>query len=153
MIKSICGSTNLNTMSAPYSYDLRSKAIEAVKRGEKKIEVSRFFKISRNTLDLWLKREKETGSYRASLPVRVGTPPKIKDLEKFREFIQENKDLTQKRQAELWGERATQQNISYACRKLGITRKKKTYGYWERDEEKREEFLKKLESSSKKKST
>ena len=32
-------------MPAPYSYDLRSKAIEAVKRGEKKTQVSRLFKI------------------------------------------------------------------------------------------------------------
>ncbi len=43
-----------NIIPAPYSYDLRSKAIEAVKRGEKKTLVSRLFKISRNTLNLWL---------------------------------------------------------------------------------------------------
>ena len=77
-------------MPAPYSYDLRSKAIAAVKRGKKKIEVSRFFKISRNTLDLWLKKERETGDYQASRSVRVGTQPKIQDLEKFREFVKEN---------------------------------------------------------------
>ena len=45
-------------MPAPYSYDLRSKAIEAVKRGQRKTDVCRFLQISRNTLDLWLKREK-----------------------------------------------------------------------------------------------
>ena len=45
-------------MPASYSYDLRQKAVEAVKTGEKKIEVSRLFNISRNTLDLWLKKEK-----------------------------------------------------------------------------------------------
>ncbi len=43
-------------MPAPYSYDLRSKAVAAVKRGEKKIEVSRFFKISRNTDETEIKR-------------------------------------------------------------------------------------------------
>ncbi len=52
-------------MSAPYSYDLRTKAIEAVKRGERKIAVCRLFNISRNTLDLWLKREEQTGDYQA----------------------------------------------------------------------------------------
>ena len=52
-------------MPAPYSYDLRKKAIDAVKRGERKINVCRLLKISRNTLDLWLKREKETGDIRA----------------------------------------------------------------------------------------
>ena len=77
-------------MPAPYSYDLRTKAIEAVKRGEKKIHVSHFFKISRNTLDLWLQKEREIGDYQASPPVGRGTPPKIKELEKFREFIKEH---------------------------------------------------------------
>jgi len=112
-------------MPAPYSYDLRKKAIEAVKRGERKIQVSRLFKISRNTLELWLKKEKETGDFQPKLPVRIGTVPKIESLAKFREFVAENSERTQKQMAELWGDNVTQQNISYACQKLGITRKKK----------------------------
>ena len=52
-------------MPAPYSYDLRKKAINAVKRGEKKIVVCQLMKISRNTLNLWLQREPETGDYKA----------------------------------------------------------------------------------------
>ncbi len=48
-------------MSAPYSYDLRKEAIEVIKRGYKKVNVCGLLKISRNTLDLWLKRDKETG--------------------------------------------------------------------------------------------
>jgi transposase len=95
-----------------------------VKRGEKKVEVSHFFKISRNTLELWLKKERETGDVKASLPVGVGTRPKIQDLKKFEEFVRENRDKTQKQMTHLWGDEATQQNISYACKKLGITKKK-----------------------------
>lgn len=52
-------------MPAPYSDGLRQKAIAAVKRGERKIYVSRMLNISRNTLDLWLKREAQTGNYQA----------------------------------------------------------------------------------------
>ena len=52
-------------MAAPYSYDLRQKAIKAVKRGERKSDVCRMLKSSRNTLDLWLKREEQTQDYRA----------------------------------------------------------------------------------------
>ena len=111
-------------MPAPYSYDLRSKAIEAVKRGENKTKVRRFFKISRNTLNLWLIKERETGDYQASPAVGVGTQPKIQELERFREFVKEHNNKTQQQMAELWGNNVTQQNISYACRKLGITRKK-----------------------------
>jgi transposase-like protein len=108
-------------MPAPYSYDLRKKAIEAVKRGERKTDVCRLLKISRNTLDLWLKRASQTGDVRPSIPSPKGAIPKIKDLEKFREFVKEN----QGQMAEIWGDKVTQQNISYACQKLGMTRKKK----------------------------
>ena len=112
-------------MAAPQSYDWRSKAIEAVKRGENQTKVSGFFKISRNTLNLWLIKQRETGDYQAKPPVGVGTQPKIQDLEKFREFVQEDHDKTPQQMAELWGNQITQQNISYGCKKLGITRKKR----------------------------
>ena len=52
-------------MPSPYSDDLRAKAINAVHRGERKTDVCKLFKISRNTLDLWLKREQETGDFQA----------------------------------------------------------------------------------------
>ncbi|EAZ88558.1 helix-turn-helix domain-containing protein [Crocosphaera chwakensis] len=55
-------------MPAPYSYDLRKKAVNAYYRGEKKIAICRLMKISRNTLDLWLKREQETGDFKAVQP-------------------------------------------------------------------------------------
>lgn len=138
-------------MPKPYSYDLRSKVIEAVKKGKKKIEISRFFNISRNTLDLWLKQQEETGDYKPKEPIRKGTIPKIKDLEEFGKFVKENRGKTQKQMAQLWGDNLTQQNVSYACQKLGITRKKKTYGYQERDEERRREFKEKLEKIDKRK--
>ncbi len=45
---------------------------------------------------------------------------KIKDLAKFRLFVEKNKEKTQTQMAQLWGENLTQQNISDACQKLGI---------------------------------
>ena len=95
-------------MPAPYSYDLRSKAIQAVKRGERKIEVCRMLKISRNTLDLWLKREQETGDCRAIVNFQQGRGQKITDWKKFREFVEQHGDLTQGQMAQLWGENVTQ---------------------------------------------
>lgn len=78
-------------MPAPYSYDLRKKAIASVKRGERKINVCRMFEISRNTLDLWLKREKETGDYQAIAD--GGRPQKIKDEEERTEFVEKLKKI------------------------------------------------------------
>jgi transposase len=49
-------------MPKPYSYDFRQKVIEAIELdGRKKCEVSEIFNISRNTINLWLKRKEQTG--------------------------------------------------------------------------------------------
>ena len=111
-------------MPAPYSYDLRAKAVNAVKKGAKNTEVCRMLKISRNTLDLWLKREKETGDLRAIANYQRGKPLKIQDLEAFRQFVRQHKEKTQQQLAELWGDNLTQQNVSDVLKRLGITRKK-----------------------------
>ena len=111
-------------MPAPYSYDLRTKAIAAVKRGEAKVEVSRMLKISRNTLDLWLKREEQEGDYQAITHFQKGARHKITDWERFREFAKEHGEKTQTQMARLWGNNVTQQNISDALAKIGLSRKK-----------------------------
>ena len=111
-------------MPAPYSEDLRQKVIAAVDRGERKTDVSRMFNISRNTLDLWLARQAETGSCRAKATVRK-PKTKISDWERFREFVKQYGDKTQIEIAKLWGEGVTQQNISDAMKKVGVSRKKR----------------------------
>ena len=132
-------------MSAPYSYDLRIKAIKAVKRGERKIDVCRMFHISRNSLDLWLKREQETGDCKAIVHFQKGCGHKINDWKRFREFVRRHGDKTQGQMAQLWGDNVTQQNISDALQKIGISRKK-TYGYEKRDEIKRQAFQQRLKT-------
>jgi len=116
------------TMPSPYSDDLRQKAIEAVKRGERKKDVSEMFNISRNTLDLWLKREQQTGNYRATTNYQQGCRHKITDWERFRAFVQQYGDKTQAQLAKLWADNVTQQNISDALQKMGLSRKKKRMG-------------------------
>lgn len=121
-----------------------------MKRGQRKTEVCHLLKISRNTLDLWLKRDTQTGDVRPSSPQKKGTAPKIKDAEKFRKFVKENQGKAQSKMAELWGDNVTQQNISYACQKLGITRKKKLTVIkkeMKRNEPSEEEKLAKVETS------
>jgi transposase len=112
-------------MPAPYSNDLRQKAIEAFKGGERKTEVCRMLNISRNTLDLWLKREQQTGNYQAITNFQMGSRHKITDWKRFREFAQQHGGKTQKQMAKLWGEGVTQQNISDALMKLSLSRKKR----------------------------
>jgi len=57
--------------------------------------------------------------------------------------VRENRDKTQKQMAQLWGDGATQQNISYG-KKVGITRKKNLWLSRKRWK-KREKFREKLE--------
>jgi transposase len=112
-------------MAAPYSYDLRQKAIEAFNSGERKSNVCRMFNISRNTLDLWLKREAQTGDYQASTGFQKGYQHKITDWEHFKEFVRKHGGKTQREMTKLWGDNVTQQNISDALIKLGLSRKKR----------------------------
>ena len=81
-------------------------------------------KISRNTLDLWLKREQETGDFKAIANRPIREERKIQDLKRFKQFVKQHKDKTQQQMADLWGDNLTQQNISDGIKKLGITRKK-----------------------------
>jgi transposase len=49
-------------MPKPYSYDFRQKVIQAIELdGLKKQEASELFNISRNTINLWLKRSRRNG--------------------------------------------------------------------------------------------
>ncbi len=112
-------------MPAPYSDDLRQKALAAVKRGERKTDMCRMLNISRNTLDLWLKREEQEGECRAITHYQQGCRHKITDWHRFREFVQQHGDKTQAQLAKLWGDNVTQQNISDAIRKIGFSRKKR----------------------------
>lgn len=112
-------------MPAPYSDDLRQKAIAAVKRGERKTDVSRLLNISRNTLDLWLKREAAIGNCHALKNYQQGGKRKISDWQRFRVFVREHGGKTQGQLAKLWGEGVTQQNISDALLHIGVSRKKR----------------------------
>jgi len=74
-------------MPAPYSDDLRQKVLDALDNGQRKSDISRVFNISRNTIDLWLKRRAENGSANAIRNYLRGPEPKIKDLEQLRPFL------------------------------------------------------------------
>jgi transposase len=112
-------------MSAPYSEDLRQKVMAALERGERKSHISRMFGISRNTLDIWLKRQETTGKIGAIRDYHRGPRPKIDDLEAFRVFAQNHGHLTQQAMAELWPEPISNRTIGKALQRIAFTRKKK----------------------------
>ena len=82
------------------------------------------FAISRNTLDLWLKREQETGDFRASASYQKGKKPKIKNLQRFEKFVLQHNTKTQQRIAKLWGDNLTQHSGERCDEKTGHNQKK-----------------------------
>ena len=113
-------------MAKPYSTDFRQKVIDAIELdGHKKRDVSEIFNISRNTIDLWLKRKAETGDLKPKANKPPGNNHKITDWEKFREFVNTHGDKTQEQMAQLWDGEISSRTISRALRKIGFTRKKK----------------------------
>ncbi len=112
-------------MAKPYSYDLRQKVIQAIQMDSiRKSEASLIFNISRNTIDLWLKRQAETGDYQAKPKQLRGKGRRITDWEKFRAFAQAHGDKTQAEMAQLWESPISARTISRALQKIDFTRKK-----------------------------
>jgi transposase len=112
-------------MPAPYSADLRQKVLAAIDDGYRKSHVSQLFNISRNTIDLWLKRRAATGCASPIQDYRRGPQGKIADLEQFRVFAQQHGHLSQKEMAAQWHEPISDHAISKALRRIGFTRKKR----------------------------
>ena len=81
-------------MPVPYSYDLRRKVIEAIDGGMGKTQASKIFRISRNTINLWLCKRQQTGDYRADNGYQRGYGAKITDLDAFKEFAQKHGSQT-----------------------------------------------------------
>jgi transposase len=72
-------------MAKPYSQDFRQKVIAAIEvDGRKKGEVSEIFNISRNTINLWLRRKEETGAVWARSNKPLSNQNRITDWGKRR---------------------------------------------------------------------
>jgi transposase len=93
--------------------------------GLKKHEASELFNISRNTINLWLKRKAETGDIQALPNHPPGNNHKITDWEQFRAFAKTHGDKTQVEMAQLWEGDISDRTISRALKKIGFTRKKR----------------------------
>lgn len=91
-------------MGAPLSMDLRIRAIALYDEGKlKKKEIALMFKIDVKTLYNWDKRRKCTNDLSPKKPVSTGGRSKIKDIQKFERFIEENPNYTMQELAEKWG--------------------------------------------------
>ena len=115
-------------MAKPYSQDFRQKVIAAIEvDGRRKGEVSEIFNISRNTINLWLKRKEETGAVWARSNRPLSNQNRITDWKKFREFATENSSKTQAQMAQLWSQEISARTLGRALALIGFTRKKRMH--------------------------
>ena len=112
-------------MPAPYSLDLRQKAITAIESGQSKVVVSRLLGIARSTLTAWHHQYRRDGNVAPKHGYQQGHSHKITDWQKFRAFVCDHADKTQEELAELWPENISDRTISRALKKINFTRKKR----------------------------
>ena len=110
-------------LAMTYSLDLRERAVAAVQRGMQKTSVCKLFNIGRQTLYSWLDLEKEQGHLAAKTGFQKGHSHGIKDLDKFREFVDLHPDYTQEEIAQHYSVGSS--TIGRAMVKIGYSRKKR----------------------------
>ncbi len=103
-----------------YSYDLRKKALEYIEEGNSKVECSRIFGVTVQTLINWVKRKKQ-GKLNPN-PVRKRSSQKLEE-NKLKDYIQKHPDSYLREIAEKFGVTITA--VFYACKRLKITLKKR----------------------------
>ena len=111
-----------------YPVELRERAVAAIDSGMSKWAVHKLFKVSRSTLDDWLRLRDETGSLEA-VPYQHGPEPAIADDEQTRDFFDEHRYKTLAQLCKLWleqtGQSVSDVTMSKTLKRLGYTRKKR----------------------------
>ena len=110
--------------------------LEYLGKGHTEKETQKDLGIGTTTMSKWKKMLRETGSLADK--ERRKTPHKLPD-EELKAYIAAHPDAFFTEIAVHFN--CSDEAVRIACKRLGITRKKKTKRYKERDEEKRQEFL------------
>lgn len=124
-----------------YSEDLRERILRVVDLGCPRAEVAQLFGVSLATIKRYLKQRREEGHVRPkAIP---GRPPKKRAQVEADVLpqLQVHDDATLEQHCAMWeqthSERVSRRTMSRAIMKLGWTRKKKSVGATERNEEER----------------
>ena len=119
-----------------YSEDTRRMVIDYVTKGHTEKETSKTLGVGTTTISNWKRMLRETGSLADK--ERHKTPHKLPD-EELKSYIATHPDAYFTEIAVHFN--CSDEGVRQACKRLCITRKKKTKLYKERDEEKRQAFL------------
>lgn len=112
-------------MPAPYTYDLRTRVMDAVGGGMNIAKASRVFQVSRETIYQWKVLRETTGDLRAAANYQKGHSTIIRDDEAFRAFIDTHSDRTLADLAKLYPLPVSPTTIARKLKKLDYSYKKK----------------------------
>lgn len=107
----------------PYSVDLRRRVVAAAHAGMQKKQICELYAICKQTLYNWLALEKEQGHINPKTGFQKGHSHGIKDLEKFKHFVDQHPDYTQEEIAEHFSVGSS--TVGRAMKKIGYSRKKR----------------------------
>jgi transposase len=131
----------MGSMMKAYSEDLRERILWAVDQGHPRAEIVQRFGVSLSTVKRYLKLRRDEGHVRPkAIPGR--TPKKRAQVQAGLETqLRAHADATLEQHCEMWeqahGEPVSRWTMSRAIKQLGWTRKKKSLGAMERNEEER----------------
>jgi len=116
-------------MGAPYSQDLRLRVVGSIDGGMSKMDAHKTFRVSRSTIDDWLKQRAAVGHVEVRPHLRRGPAPKMADLGAFEAFALRHQEKTLSGMAQQWqresGQSVSGQTLSSMMQKIGWTRKKR----------------------------
>lgn len=111
-------------MPSPYSTDLRQRAMAHYEKYKNASLTSRIFNISRSIIYDWKKLQAIQGDLQPKTGYQKGYGHKIKDLEEFRQLVEENNGLTLKGLINKSKIAMSAMTCSRAMKKIKMTRKK-----------------------------
>src|SRR5579859_7068310 len=127
-----------------YSLDLRERIIQYWQDGEPLAKIARLFKVSVSTVKRYVGRFKVNGDVQPTLQRRMTGKLSKRLCKQLVRQVERHADATLAQQAERWNKchavKISVSCISRALRRMGYTRKKKTLGAVERDEQARAAF-------------
>lgn len=125
--------------TTPYSIDLRLKSVALVENGATILHVAKLLNLGYATIRRWLKLKRTTNSVAPKSNYHKGHSNKIPDLDKFKEFVEQNRGSTSVELAKLWGN-VTAVTIRNHLHKIGYTRKKRVF-YTENETKKNVRYI------------
>ena len=105
-----------------YSSDFKERVVKGLNAGTPLKTMARLLGISRSTVYRW---KRKAANPESSKPKKlIGRPPKMQNLDAFKEFVEKHSDLTLREMANVWGN-ISQWSIYRTMKKIKYTYKKK----------------------------